>query len=110
MSWLKDVVVDIAATVLIIATVLTSYTVLAWIVWGYTGLLLLTKLLVQFSDFTNLIKKSQTEAPEWFSHLLYAANTGVLLSFQWWYAGAGWALIWGLSYLTQRKIKKRQGK
>lgn len=108
MSWLKDVTVDIAATALIIATVLMSSQILSIIVWGYTGLLLFVKLLVFVGDdFMNLINKAKTEAPEWFTHLLYAANTGMLLFFQWWYAGAGWAIIWGLSYLTQRKIKRQ---
>lgn len=108
MGWLKDVIVDLIATAIIIATVLTSNTALAWLVWGYTGLLLFVKLLVVIGDdFLNLINKSKSEAPEWFSHLLYAINTGALLVFQWWYAGAGWALIWGFSYLTQQKLKQR---
>lgn len=108
MSWLKDVIVDITVTVVIVISVLTSYGFLAGIVWGYTGLLLLMKCLGLFGDsFRQLMKKSRTEAPEWFSHLLYAINTGVLLSFQWWYAGAGWAVIWVLSYLTQRRLDRQ---
>lgn len=108
MSWLKDVIVDLVATALIIIAVLTSNTVIGVIVWGYTGLLLFVKLLVQFADdFLNIVNKAKTKAPEWFSHLLYAINTGVLLGFQWWYAGACWAAIWGLSYLTQRKIHRK---
>lgn len=110
MSWLKDVIVDIGATILIIVTVLTSNTILGGIVWGYTGLLLFVKFIALTGEgFLNLMDKSQTEAPEWFSHLLYAVNTGVLLYFQWWYAGVGWAIIWGLSYLTQRKLSKETG-
>lgn len=108
MSWLKDVIVDIAATAVIIATVLTSNSILAGIVWGYTGLLLLAKLIPLVGDgFQYMMKKSKTDAPEWFSHLLYATNTGLLLYFQWWYAGAGWAIIWVLSYITQRKLDAR---
>ena len=108
MSWLKDVVVDIIATVVIIAAVLFPNVILSGIVWGYTGLMLVVKLIVVMGNgFRNLMKKSKTEAPEWFSHLLYATNTGVLLAFQWWYAGAGWALIWLLSYLTQRQLNKQ---
>lgn len=108
MSWLKDVIVDLAATALIIAAVLTSNAIITGIVWGYTGLLLFVKLLVQFGDsFLNIMNKAKTEAPEWFSHLLYGTNTVVLLFFQWWYAGACWAAIWILSYLTERKIKQK---
>jgi len=105
MSWLKDVIVDIAATIVIIATVLTGNSIFGGIVWGYTGILLLAKLIPLLGDgFQYMMKKSKTDAPEWFSHLLYAANTGFLLYFQWWYAGAGWGVIWLLSYLTQRKL------
>lgn len=110
MSWLKDVIVDIGATILIIAAVITSNSILTGIVWGYTGLLLFVKFITLAGEgFLNLMNKSKTEAPEWFSHLLYAINTGVLLYFQWWYAGAGWAVIWGLSYMIQRKISQKAG-
>lgn len=108
MSWLKDVIVDIAATALIIAAVLTSNSILSAIVWGYTALLLFVKLLVLIGDdFMNIMNKANNEAPQWFSHLLYAANTSVLLFFQWWYAGACWAAIWMLSYLAQRKLNQK---
>lgn len=108
MDWLKDVIVDLIATAVIIAAVLTSHTILSWLVWGYTGLLLLVKFIVLIGDsFHNLINKAKTKAPEWFSHLLYAINTGMLLAFHWWYAGAGWAIIWGFSYLTQRKLERK---
>jgi hypothetical protein len=108
MSWLKDVIVDITATLVIIAAVLFPNVIINGIVWGYTGLMLLVKLIVIWGDgFRNLMKKSKTTAPQWFSHLLYAINTGILLGFQWWYAGAGWALIWLLSYLTQKKLDEQ---
>ncbi len=109
MSWLKDVLVDLAATALIIAAILTSHSILSGIVWGYTVLLLFVKLLVLMGDsFSNMINKAKTKAPDWFTHLLYALNTGLLLSFQWWYAGACWAVIWLSSYLTQRKLDRQE--
>lgn len=109
MSWLKDVIVDIAATVLIITAVLTSNTIIGGIVWGYTVLLLFVKLLVLFGDsFRNMMNKANTEAPEWFTHLLYAINSAVLLSFQWWSAGACWMVIWLASYLVQRKLNLKE--
>lgn len=108
MDWLKDVIVDIFATAVIIVTVLISNSILAGIVWGYTGLLIMVKFLALTGDsFLNLMNKSKSEAPEWFSHLLYAINTIALISFEWWYAGAGWLLIWIISYLTQRKLEKK---
>jgi hypothetical protein len=109
MSWLKEVIVDIAATVLIIIAVLIEEPILTGIVLGYTGLLLLIKFLVLVGDeFLNMMNKTNTDAPKWFAHLLYAINTVVLLFFNWWYAGTGWAIIWILSFLTQRKLDKRK--
>ncbi len=110
MSWLKDVIVDITACLVIIVAVFWEHSILSGLVWGYTGLLLLVKFLVFVGDdFLNLMNKAKTDAPQWFSHLLYAINTTALLYFAWWYAGIGWALIWLLSYLTQRKIAVQQG-
>ncbi len=108
MSWLKDVIVDILATVAIIAAVLSSNIFLRGLVLGYTGLLLFVKLFVYFGDdFMNMMNKAKSSAPDWFTHLLYAINTGVLLYFQWWYAGAGWGIIWLLSFLIQRRLDKK---
>ncbi len=108
MSWLKDVIVDIVVTIAIVAAVFVQHPILTWLIWGYTGLLLIAKLLVLFGgDAFNMTSKAETEAPNWFSHLLYATNTAVLLYVQWWYLGGCWALVWLLSYLTQRKIDQR---
>ena len=108
MSWLKDVLVDISTTILIVAAVFIHLPLLNGIIIGYTILMLIIKLVAYFGDpFTTLMSKSQTAAPEWFSHLLYAINTGALLFFEWWYTGAAWSLIWLLSYLTQRKLNDK---
>jgi len=110
MSWLKDVIVDIAATILIIVAVFLSQPLLSGLIYGYTGLLLIVKLFVLFGDsFSSLASKAKTEAPEWFSHLLYAINTGVLLTFEWWYTGIAWAVIWLISYLAKRKLNEAVG-
>ncbi len=105
MTWLKEVVVDIATTILIIIAVFIHSPILNGIIMGYTLLMLIIKLIAYFGDsVTSLMGKTQTAAPEWFSHLLYAINTGTLLLFGWWYTGAAWGLIWIISYLTQRKL------
>ena len=111
MSWLKEVIVDITATILIIIAVFISQPILTGIILGYTALLLITKSLVLFGEgFLNMMNRAKTNAPRWFTHMLYAINTGVLLVSKWWYAGAGWAVIWLLSYLTQRKLDHRKGR
>lgn len=109
MPWLKDVIVDIVVTIVIIIGAIISEPVLTAVIVGYTGLLLLIKFFVLVGDeFLNMMNKAQNSAPKWFTHLLYAANTVILLSFHWWYAGTGWAIIWMLSFLTQRKLDKKK--
>lgn len=110
MSWLKEVIVDIAVTIFIIASVWLADPWMKYIIWAYTGIMLLTKSIVLFSDnFMQIAKKAKNTAPEWFAHLLYATNTFVLFYFTWWYAAAGWLLIWLFSFLTQRKLNQRKG-
>ena len=111
MSWIKEVLVDLAVTVFIIAAVLLADPWMKYVIWVYTGIMLITKTIVLSSDnFMQIVDKSKNNAPDWFAHLLYAINTLVLLLFSWWYAAAGWATIWLFSYLTQKKLKARRGK
>lgn len=105
MSWLKDVIVDIVISIFILTAVYLTESWMTWTVWVYTGLMLLSKGIVMLSsNFNQMLKKSHTEAPQWFAHMLYAINTFVLLYAGWWFASAGWALIWLFSYFTQRRL------
>lgn len=110
MSWIKELIVDLAVTVLIIVAVILSDPWMKYVIWVYTGIMLLTRIVVFSSDsFIQIVNKSKNKAPDWVAHLLYATNTLVLLYFSWWYAAGGWAAIWLFSYLTQRKLKARKG-
>lgn len=110
MNWIKDILVDIAVTVFIVATVLLSDPWMKWVIWVYTGIMLLTKSIVVISDnFLMMVKKAKNEVPDWIPHLLYATNTALLFYYQWWYAAGGWALIWVFSYFADQKIKRRRG-
>lgn len=104
MSWLKDVIVDIAVSIFIVSAVLLQDPWMRYVIWAYTGLMLIAKLVVLTGDsFSQIAKKARSDAPDWFSHLLYAVNTIALFVGQWWYAAVAWALIWLFSYLAQRK-------
>lgn len=110
MSWIKDVLVDIIVSLFIIAAVFFDLSWMEWIIFGYTAILLLAKVIVLAGDNAlQLIRKTKTAAPDWFNHLLYAVNTCVLFYAQWWYIAGGWVLIWLFSYLTERKLKARTG-
>lgn len=110
MNWLKDVIVDIAVTIFIIAAIFVADTWMMWIIGAYTLVLLLAKAAILFGDnFLQLMNKAKSGAPEWFSHLLYAINTASLFYLKWWFIAAGWVLIWALSFAAERKLKARAG-
>lgn len=110
MGWIKDVLVDLIVTLFIIAAVFLDVSWMRWVVSGYTAVLLLAKVIVLAGDDAlQLIRKTKTDAPDWFNHLLYAVNTIILLYAQWWYIAGGWMLIWLLSYLSQRKLQAKTG-
>ena len=74
-----------------------------WVIAVYSALLLIAKGVVFTGDgFLNRTHKSQ-KAPDWFLHVLYAANIILLMIAGWWILLAGWCLIWLFSYLGQRK-------
>lgn len=102
---------DLIVTIVIVTAIFVETTWMRWVIIGYTGIMLLAKVVVIAGDSAlQLIRKTQTEAPDWLPHLLYAINTGVLLYGAWWYTAAGWAAIWLLSYIAQRKLKPTPGR
>ncbi len=108
MKWIKEILVDILVTIAVILAVRLPYHWLELVIVVYTPIMLLMKAVVLFSGgFNQLMKKTQTSAPWWFVHLLYAINVIVLFFAQWWITGAEWILIWLLSYLTHLKIEKK---
>lgn len=110
MKWISDVWVDLLITIFIVVSVFTDYNWMEWVVIGYTGIMLLAKAVVLIGDDKlQLIRKTKTAAPDWFNHLLYAVNTGVLLYGAWWITAGAWLLIWILSGIAQRKMKKASG-
>lgn len=108
MNWIKHVLVDCAATALIVFASLTDAGWARWIVLVYTPLMLVLKALaLLLTGFMHLAKPRGEAPPPWFLHGLYAANVAVPLLTQWWLVGGGWALIWILSVAAERKAQPR---
>ncbi|ARA93569.1 hypothetical protein AWN76_010625 [Rhodothermaceae bacterium RA] len=108
MRWFKHVLVDVAATGLIVFAALTGAGPARWIVLVYTPLMLVLKVLALFLGGLLHLARPQGEAPPpWFLHGLYAVNVVAPLLAQWWLIAAGWALIWLLSALAERKASLR---
>ena len=104
MTWIKNAVVDLAVTILVVLTVAADQRWAWWILVVYTPLMLLLKVAAVTRRTPPAgIKVRSSEGPAWIYHVLYAANV-ILLSIgrEWWLA-AGWVAIWVLSYLQHRK-------
>lgn len=104
MGWLKNVIIDILVTVLI---VLVTSNVLPpwadWIVFVYTPFMLLLKATILFGGVKKIKQKIEEIPPDWFLHVLYGINVAALLYSQWWIFGGIWALIWLFSYIIERR-------
>ncbi len=105
MSWLKNVVVDVMVTLVII---LVTNNVIPdwanWIVLVYTPFMLVLKAITLFGGVKPpKSKNSEENPPEWFFHVLYAINIGALLYDQWYITAGQWALIWAFSYLIDTR-------
>lgn len=105
MSWLKDSVLDIIFMGVIISTLFFPSNTAFIIIWVYTSLLLISKVLALFMPFLQK-KAAKTNTPNWVYHLIYAVSFSSLLYIQKWHLAATWALIWILSIFLHSKQNK----
>lgn len=107
MGWLKNAVIDIAVTILIVLVTVNALPEWAdWVVLIYTPFILLLKATSFFGGIKVKPPQGADAPPVWFFHVLYAINVAVLLYSQWWLVGGAWVLIWVLSFLLEQPSKK----
>lgn len=108
MGWIKNVLLDIAVTVVVAVFVFTSADWAYWVVLVYTPFMLLLKLMAVLSRASSPVKKKvEAAAPAWFFHALYGANVVLLLYANWWMMAIGWAGIWLLSAIQESRRSKK---
>jgi hypothetical protein len=107
MKWLRNVVVDLAAMLVILAWVAQGWTWAAWAVWIYTPLMLALKA-AALGLGSLLGRADRGDVPEWFYHFVYAANVALLIYGARWILAAMWAAIWGLSAMAARRARRQQ--
>lgn len=74
------------------------------LIWAYTALLLLSKVLAIFMP--SLQKRAaKTNTPDWIYHIIYAVSLGALIFINKWYLASAWALIWVISILLTKQNK-----
>jgi len=106
MQWLKNIVVDLLAILVIALAVFYSSNYLSYVVYTYTALLVVARLFSLISgNFRAITKKKIAEAPIWVYHAMYAVNVLILTLGQWYLTAAGWVFIWGAAwYVHQKKL------
>ena len=113
MEWIKQALIDIAVTVLIVLAATMELGWARWIVLVYTPLMLILKIVAFLgSRALGQLKQKSDGVPPWFYHVLYAVN--VLVSAgaaftgarPWWLIAGGWMLIWGLSIAADVRARR----
>jgi len=103
MNWLKNAILDIALTGLIITAVVTQVDWLRFFIIAYAGIMLFMKLGVYRSDQLASKVNKKDEVPAWFNHVLYAVDLAAPLYAGYWLMAGLWGAIWFVSWLTQQK-------
>lgn len=95
MEWAKQIIVDLFALIVIAIAVIFEHTVLSYVVYIYTFLIIIARLFsLLSSNFRAITQKKVSEAPLWVHHLIYASTVILLLVSQWYVTAAGWVFIW----------------
>lgn len=100
MQWLKHITVDLIATIVIaIVVFFKETTVLEYVLYVYTGLMVLARAFTLFNqNFRSITKRKTESAPAWMYHILYLLNVAFLAYGMYYITAAGWVFIWGAAY------------
>jgi len=102
MRWLKDSALDFIFLIVIASTLFYPSNSSFIIIWIYTALLLVSKIIALFMP--SLQKRaSKTQTPNWVYHCIYALSFGAFIYIQKWYLAVAWALIWVISIILLKK-------
>lgn len=107
MNWLKDSLLDFLFLLVIISTLFYPSNTSFIIIWVYTALLLISKLLALFMPALQK-RAAKTETPNWIYHTIYAISVIALLFINKWYLASSWALIWIISIFLLSKNSKAE--
>lgn len=109
MSWIKNSVIDVAVTAVIGVFAFTGASWAWWIITIYTPLMVLLKSFA-LSGAAAIVQQKADGVPIWFYHGLYGANLALLLMGSFYWAAAGWAVIWLLSVVADSRTRPRRGR
>jgi hypothetical protein len=108
MRWLQHVIIDLAATAVILLAVATGANWAYWVVVVYTPIMLVVKIVGYFGRGIVRQAKTTDEVPKLFYHAIYVISIAALAWAGWWLLSAAWLVIWVLSILTERPVVSRR--
>lgn len=108
MKWMKNVILDIIITILIVIGYIENIHYVVIFLYIYSPLILVLRILALHVSIIKSNPKYKT--PDLFIHFLYAANLVTLFLWNKWILLVIWLLIWILSYLYIRNVKKSKKK
>lgn len=95
MMWLKHLTVDLLATLVITIVVFFETALLEYVLYIYTGLMLIARSLAFFRiDLRTVTKKKVEEAPIMVYHLLYIVNISILFYGLFYITAISWVYIY----------------
>lgn len=99
MQWLKHITIDLIATIVIaIVVFFDETTVLEYVLFAYTILMVMARSFTLFNQNFRAITKRKTEsAPSWMYHVLYFLNVAFLAYGVYYITAIGWVFIWGVA-------------
>lgn len=106
MKWLKDAYLDVVILLFIVLFAVYTTNVLEVILWVYTSLLLLSKVLAFFMPSLQR-KANKTSAPPLFYHVIYALTVAIFFYIAKYYLAGAWLIIWIVSVISFSYVKKK---
>lgn len=105
MRWLKHIAIDLLVTLVIaIVVFFDETTLLKYVLYIYTGLMVIARLISLLNnDFRAITKRKVSEAPVWMYHFLYFLNVAFLIIGHFYITGTAWAFIWAVAYYVHQK-------
>lgn len=106
MEWLKHLTIDLLATLVIVIVVFFETTLLKYVLYIYTGLMVLARTFSFFRiDIRAVTKQKMTEVPVWVHHILYLLNVSILLIGHFYMTSLCWLYIWIAAGIVYYKDK-----
>lgn len=105
MNWIKNTIVDLLTVpVIALAVFFNGGNILSYVVYIYTGLMVLARLFsLSSGNFRSITQKKISEAPLWVFHIIYFINVVILLTGSWFITAACWIFIWIAAVIVHKK-------